>query len=106
MINYDIKSGKAAEFIHDGEICQTLEYAAAHSNDLPLIEQILQKAAEGRGLSHREAAVLVECRSEQMWEQISAKKVQKSQVFSSKKTTEHLVQHFQKKQNRIHMKYL
>ena len=70
MINYDIKSGKAAEFIHDGEICQTLEYAAAHSNDLPLIEQILQKAAEGRGLSHREAAVLVECSSEQMWERI------------------------------------
>ncbi|MBQ5900100.1 MAG: [Alistipes sp.] len=70
MINYDIKSGKAAEFIHNGEICQTLEYAAAHSNDLPLIEQILQKAAEGRGLSHREAAVLVECRSEQMWERI------------------------------------
>ena len=70
MINYDIKSGKAAEFIHDGEICQTLEYAAAHSNDLPLIEQILQKAAEGRGLDHREAAVLVECHSEQMWERI------------------------------------
>ena len=70
MINYDIKSGKATEFIHDGEICQTLEYAAAHGNDIPLIEQILQKAAEGRGLSHREAAVLVECRLEQMWERI------------------------------------
>ena len=70
MINYDIKSDKAAEFIHDGEICQTLEYAAAHSNDLSLIEQILQKAAEGKGLSHREAAVLVECCSEPMWERI------------------------------------
>ena len=72
MINYDIKSDKAAEFIHDGEIRQTLEYAAAHGNDIPLIEQILQKAALGEGLNHREAATLIECRQEEVWERVFA----------------------------------
>ena len=72
MINYDIKSDKAAEFIHDGEIHQTLEYATAHGNDIALIEQILQKAAEGNGLNHREAATLIECRSDDIWERVFA----------------------------------
>ena len=70
MTIYDIKSDKAAEFIHDGEIRQTIEYAVAHGNDLSLIEEILQKAALGQGLSHREAATLIECHSEEVWERI------------------------------------
>ena len=72
MTIYDIKSDKAAEFIHDGEIRQTIEYAVAHGNDLSLIEEILQKAALGQGLSHREAATLIECHSEEVWERIFA----------------------------------
>ena len=61
MKRYDASSAYAEEFIHDGEIRATLEYAEAHHNDRALVEDILQKAAEGRGLSHREAAVLLLC---------------------------------------------
>ena len=72
MSNYDIHSPKAAEFIHHGEIVATLEYAAASGNNLPLVEEILQKAAQGKGLSHREAATLIECSSTDVWERIFA----------------------------------
>ena len=59
-IEYNPKSEHASEFIHDGEIRATLEYARAHRNDKALIEEILLKAAEGKGITHREAAVLIE----------------------------------------------
>ena len=71
-MKYDIKSERAEEFIHHGEILSTLEYAAKNGNDASLIEDILQKAALGGGLSHREAALLIECQSEQTWERIFA----------------------------------
>lgn len=60
MTEYNVRSEHAAEFIHDGEIRATLEYAREHSNDRALIEEILKKAGEGNGISHREAAVLIE----------------------------------------------
>ena len=59
-IEYNVKSEHASEFIHDGEIRATLEYAKEHRNDRALIEEILKKAEEGNGISHREAAVLIE----------------------------------------------
>ncbi len=58
---YDVKSKKATEFIDDGEIQATLQYAIEHKADFPLIDQILEKAATYKGLSHREAMVLLEC---------------------------------------------
>ena len=58
---YDVKSPKAVDFINDEEILATLEYAKAHKNDVPLIDSILAKAETCKGLSHREAAVLLEC---------------------------------------------
>ena len=60
MTEYNVRSEHAAEFIHDGEIRATLEYAREHRNDHALIEEILKKAEEGNGISHREAAVLIE----------------------------------------------
>ena len=60
MTEYNVKSEHAAEFIHDGEIRATLEYAREHRNDKALIEEILTKAEQGNGISHREAAVLIE----------------------------------------------
>ena len=60
MTEYNVRSEHAAEFIHDGEIRATLEYAREHRNDRALIEEILKKAEEGNGISHREAAVLIE----------------------------------------------
>ena len=63
---YQVASSKAEEFIHDGEIVETLAYARENRANRPLIEAILQKAAEGKGVTHREAAVLLECELEDL----------------------------------------
>ena len=49
-IPYNPASGKAEEFINHEEILDTIDYAAAHRNDRALVESILKKAAECRGL--------------------------------------------------------
>lgn len=58
---YDVKSMKAEEFIADEEVLDTLAYAAANKNNVELIDKIIAKAKERKGLSHREAAVLLDC---------------------------------------------
>ena len=58
---YDVKSKKAEEFINHEEILDTLEYASANKNNRALIDSILEKAEAMKGISHREAAVLLEC---------------------------------------------
>ena len=69
MYIYDPKSLKAEEFIHHEEILETLRYADEHKNDAALIDEILEKARPQktehgctcRGLTHREASVLLAC---------------------------------------------
>ncbi|MCD8317744.1 MAG: [FeFe] hydrogenase H-cluster radical SAM maturase HydG [Paraprevotella sp.] len=56
---YDVKSERAEEFISDEEIRETIAYAEPHTHDRELILSILQKARECKGLTHREAAVLL-----------------------------------------------
>ena len=58
---YDVKSLKAEEFISDEEILDTLAYADANKDNVELIDQILNKARERKGLNHREASVLLAC---------------------------------------------
>lgn len=58
---YDVKSPRAEEFIDDSEIRETLAYAEANKHNRPLIESLIDKASLCKGLSHREAAVLLEC---------------------------------------------
>ncbi len=58
---YNPNSMKAEEFIDHQEILDTLEYAAAHKHDEALINEILNKARLRKGLSHRDAAVLLDC---------------------------------------------
>lgn len=58
---YDVKSPKAEEFISHEEILDTLKYAEENKHNARLIDEILAKAALRKGLSHREAAVLLEC---------------------------------------------
>ncbi len=70
MIPYDVKSKHAAEFIHDGEIRATLAYAEAHRNDEELCREILTHAAEGKGIPHREAMVLLASDAPHIVEQI------------------------------------
>ena len=58
---YDVKSLKAEEFISDEEILETLEYADANKDNVALIDEILNKARDRKGLNHREASVLLAC---------------------------------------------
>ncbi len=58
---YNLKSNKAEEFINHQEILDTLEYANANCNNIEIIDKILTKARLRKGLSHREAAVLLDC---------------------------------------------
>ena len=58
---YDPKSLKAEEFIDHQEILDTLEYAEQNKNNVEVIDQILEKAKLRKGLSHREASVLLAC---------------------------------------------
>lgn len=64
---YDPKSLKAEEFIDHEEILATLEYAEQNKNNMALIDEILDKARPVKnengvfckGLTHREASVLL-----------------------------------------------
>ena len=58
---YNPKSLKAEEFISHEEILGTLAYAEENKNNEELIDEILKKAEERKGLSHREASVLLAC---------------------------------------------
>ena len=58
---YNPKSLKAEEFINHQEILDTLAYADQNKDNVELIDQILNKARERKGLSHREASVLLAC---------------------------------------------
>ncbi len=72
MYNYDPKSPHAEEFINHEEIVDTLAYADAHKTDSELIDAIIAKAKEKKGLSHREASVLLACELEDKNEEIYA----------------------------------
>ncbi|AJH01504.1 [FeFe] hydrogenase H-cluster radical SAM maturase HydG [Clostridium beijerinckii] len=61
---YNVKSKIATEFIDNEEILETLEFAKKNKNNRELINEILEKAKECKGISHREAAVLLECELE------------------------------------------
>lgn len=58
---YDPKSMKAEEFISHKEILDTLAYAQENKNNEKLIDTILEKAKLRKGLTHREASVLLAC---------------------------------------------
>lgn len=69
---YNVKSLKAEEFISDEEIRETLAYADANKDNLEVIDQILAKARERKGLTHREASVLLACDLPEKTEEIFA----------------------------------
>lgn len=69
---YDPKSLKAEEFIDHEEILASLAYADEHKDDLPLIDEILEKAKLRKGLSHRDASVLLACETPEKVQEIYA----------------------------------
>lgn len=72
MAKYDILSKKAEEFINDQEIKDTLAYAEANKSNKELIHALIDRAADGKGLTHREAALLLECDIEEENERMFA----------------------------------
>ena len=67
---YKVDSPQAEEFIHHEEILETLEYARNHKDNRAFIEQLIEKAALCKGLTHREAATLLECDQPDLIERI------------------------------------
>ena len=67
---YDPKSLKAEEFICHEEIEDTLKYADENKDNMPLIREILDKARLCKGLSHREASVLLACEDPEILDEI------------------------------------
>ena len=58
---YDPKSSKAEEFICHEEILETLAFAETKKQDKEYIDSIITKAEQCKGLTHREALVLLDC---------------------------------------------
>ena len=69
---FNPKSLKAEEFISHEEILSTLEYADKNKDNMELVDQIIAKAKERKGLSHREASVLLACDNEEKIKEIYA----------------------------------
>ena len=69
-MNYQPTSATAEEFIHHGEILATLSYAEENRNNRELVRSIVEKARTCKGLSHREAAVLLECTDDDLLQEI------------------------------------
>ena len=65
MYHYNPKSSIADEFINDAEIRNSLEYAQENKNNKEVIDAILEKARKMKGITHREAAVLLDCELEE-----------------------------------------
>ena len=58
---YNPKSLNAEEFIDNQEVIDTLDYAEKNKNNTELIDKILEKARLKKGLTHREASILLAC---------------------------------------------
>lgn len=63
---YNPKSTKAEEFISHKEILNTIEYAENNKNNTTLINEIIEKTKKKKGLSHKEASVLLACNDESL----------------------------------------
>lgn len=69
---YNPKSRIAEEFISHKEILDTLRYAEENKHNEALITSLIEKAKLRKGLSHREASVLLECDIEEKNQEIYA----------------------------------
>ncbi len=61
MYKFNPKSLIADEFICHDEVMETLDYAQENKDNIPLIDSIIDKARLRKGLTHREASVLMAC---------------------------------------------
>ena len=78
---YDKYSKKATEFIDDQEIRDTIAWAEENKGNLELINRIIDKTDELKGLSHREAALLLCCEDEHALKRIYEQATKIKQEF-------------------------
>lgn len=78
---YNPKSMSATEFINDEEILDTLAYAQTHKTNKTLINSLIERAKDCKGLNHREAALLLACELEDENKKIEALAKQIKQRF-------------------------
>ncbi|MCE5202433.1 MAG: [FeFe] hydrogenase H-cluster radical SAM maturase HydG [Synergistaceae bacterium] len=69
---YDPKQFHDSSFIDDAEILSSLEEAKALAKDKKAVRALLEKARECHGLTHREAAVLLEITDKELEEELYA----------------------------------
>lgn len=69
---YNPASKNPDEFINHEEILETLAYAEANKHNKELISSIIEKAKLRKGLTHREAVVLLDCDIEEKNQEIYA----------------------------------
>ena len=69
---YDPKSLKAEEFIDHQEVLDSLAWADAHKDDAEMIARVMEKAKLHKGLTHKEASLLLACDDPKVNEQIFA----------------------------------
>lgn len=78
---YNVMSPKAEEFIDHEEILESLKYAEENKHNKELIESILEKAKACKGISHREALVLLDCDLEEENQKIFNLAMEIKQMF-------------------------
>lgn len=67
---YDVSSKNADDFINHEEILDTLAYADENKDNLNVIDSLIEKAKLRKGLTHREASVLLACDNSEKNEEI------------------------------------
>ncbi len=67
---YDVNSKHADDFINHEEILETLAYADENKCNVALIDSLIEKAKKRKGLTHREASVLLACQIEEKNQEI------------------------------------
>lgn len=80
-MGYNPNSMKAEEFINNEEILECLSYAGKNKNNMALAKEILEKAKKAKGISHKEAAVLLECEIPEINDEIKKLAVEIKEKF-------------------------
>ncbi len=62
---YNVKSKKAEEFIDHEEILASMKFAEENKRNQELIDSIIERARDCKGLTHREALLLLDCELEE-----------------------------------------
>ena len=76
---YNVHSAKAEEFINHQEILDTIAWAEENKNNKEAVEALIERARDCKGLTHREAALLLACEDPELVEKMygTAKEIKK-----------------------------